>query len=61
MIWIMLVVRYGHEMDLIAFLVHVAQTHKKFACQAEPYAHTILGQKVWPDASVEISRCYLSC
>jgi hypothetical protein len=56
----MLVICYGHEMDLTAFLVHVAQTHREFACQAEPYAHTIPGLKVWIDASGEISGYYLS-
>jgi hypothetical protein len=47
-------------MDLTAFLVHIAQTHRKFACQAEPCAHTVPGPKVWADASGEISGYYLS-
>jgi hypothetical protein len=38
-------------MDLTAFLVHFAQTHREFACQAEPYAHIVPSPKVWADAS----------
>jgi hypothetical protein len=56
----MLVICYGHEIDLIAFLVHVAQTHREFARQAEPYTHTVPSPKVWADAGGEISGYYLS-
>jgi hypothetical protein len=47
-------------MNVIVFLVHVAQTHKEFACQAEPCAHTVPGPKVWADAGGEISGYYHS-
>jgi hypothetical protein len=55
-----LVISYGHEMNLTAFLVHIAQTHREFTCQAEPCAHTVPGPKVLADADGEISGYYHS-
>jgi hypothetical protein len=47
-------------MNLTALLIHVAQTHKEFTCQIEPFTHTVPDPKVWVDAGGEISRYYHS-
>jgi hypothetical protein len=51
----LLIIYYGHMMNLTSFPVLVSHTHREFACQAEPCVHSLLDLQVWENAGGEIS------